>query len=537
MSTMTPHDVTPYESSLSLPRNGFPQLVHAEWTKFRTVRGWVVGIAAAALVIIVLAVLTANGSHSESCINGKCVVNKPVVLTGPGGQAVSDQFYFERQSMTGDGSITARLTSMTGTYSPSGAVHPNESGFTSGLQPWTKAGVILKASTVQGSAYAAVVMTGSNGIRMQSNFTGDVAGPAGQGSDVTAAAARWLRLSRAGDRVTGSWSADGAHWTAIGTVRLAGLPSTALAGLLAASPDHDVSVQHLGGGGTIGGPSSVTAVFDNVSLQGGATGGAWSGSEIGGDPDGPGPMMGVGAKRTAGTFALTGTGDVAPNDAGRSGNGGHAVERTLVGAFAGLIVVIVLGAQFVTGEYRRGLIRSTLTASPRRGYVVAAKAVVIAAVTFCAGLVAGAVSLPLGEHLLRHNGNGINPVSTITEVRVVVGTALLIALTSVLAMAVGIVLRRGAGAVTVVIGAVVVPYILATAYVLPPTPAEWLLRLTPAAGFSIQQTLVHWKQVAGSYTPSDGFFPLAPWAGFAVLCAWTAAALGLAVVLIRRRDA
>ena len=38
-------------------------------------------------------------------------------------------------------------------------------------------------------------------------------------------------------------------------------------------------------------------------------------------------------------------------------------------------------------------------------------------------------------------------------------------------------------------------------------------------------------------TPGNGYFPLAPWAGFAVLCAWTAAALVLALFLLRRRDA
>ena len=528
--------VAPYQSTLPVQRNGFPQMVHAEWTKFRTVRGWVAGAAAAALVILLLALLTANGSHSEQCINGRCVVNKPVVLTGPGGQSVSDQFYFERQSLTGDGSITARLSAMTGRYSAAGPVHPNGEGLQAGLQPWTKAGVILKAGTAQGSAYAAVVMTGSHGVRMQYNFAGDVAGPAGDGTHVSVANPRWLRLTRAGDTITGWWSADGARWTPIATVRLTGLPTTAQAGLLAASPEYSVTHNSLGGGGSAGGPTSVTAVFDHVSLDG-SSGGAWTGSQIGGDADGPGPLLPVGAQQAAGTFTVTGYGDVAPNEAGRSGNGGSAIERTLIGAFAGLIVVIVLSVQFVTGEYRRGLIRSTFAASPRRGHVVAAKALVIAAVTFCAGLVSAAACVPLGEHLLRRNGNAINPVSTFTEVRVVVGTALLIAMTSVLAMAVGIVLRHGAGAVALVIGAVVLPYILATAFVLPPAPAEWLLRLTPAAGFAIQQTLVHWHQVTGSYTPSDGYFPLAPWAGFAVLCSWTAAALGLAIVLIRRRDA
>ena len=51
---------------------------------------------------------------------------------------------------------------------------------------------------------------------------------------------------------------------------------------------------------------------------------------------------------------------------------------------------------FITAEYRRGLIRTTLAASPRRGRVLAAKAVVIGAVTFAAGLVAAAVAVILG---------------------------------------------------------------------------------------------------------------------------------------------
>ena len=59
----------------------------------------------------------------------------------------------------------------------------------------------------------------------------------------------------------------------------------------------------------------------------------------------------------------------------------------------------------------------------------------------------------------------------------------------------------------------------------------------PAAGFAIQQTLAQYPQVTSSYTPANGFFPLAPWAGFAVLCAWTAAVLALAAFLLHRRDA
>ena len=67
-----------------------------------------------------------------------------------------------------------------------------------------------------------------------------------------------------------------------------------------------------------------------------------------------------------------------------------------MGTFAGLIAVIVVATMFITAEYRRGLIRTTLTASPRRGRVLAAKAIVIGAVAFVAGLVAAAVAVIFG---------------------------------------------------------------------------------------------------------------------------------------------
>ena len=61
--------------------------------------------------------------------------------------------------------------------------------------------------------------------------------------------------------------------------------------------------------------------------------------------------------------------------------------------------------------------------------------------------------------------------------------------------------------------------------------------MTPAAAFAVQQSTPQYAQVVSAYTPAAGYFPLAPLAGFAVLCAWTAAALAIASVLLRRRDA
>ena len=64
-----------------------------------------------------------------------------------------------------------------------------------------------------------------------------------------------------------------------------------------------------------------------------------------------------------------------------------------------------------------------------------------------------------------------------------------------------------------------------------------MLRITPAAAFAVQQAMPQYSQVTALYSPSAGYFPLAPWAGFAVLCGWAALALALALVLLRRRDA
>ena len=210
---------------------------------------------------------------------------------------------------------------------------------------------------------------------------------------------------------------------------------------------------------------------------------------------------------------------------------------SLTGVDLGQAIVAIVAVTVVSGEYSTGMIRLTLAATPRRWRVLAAKAVVLAAVTFAAGLVAAVIVIPVGERLLHENGNPIPPVTMLTWLQVVVGTAALLAVSAVLGLAVGTLLRRSAGAVTAVIAGIVLPYLLATVPGILPVGAEqWLLRVTPAAGFAVQGTLTQYPQVNTVYTPGTGYFPLAPWAGFAVLCAWAAAALVLALFLLRRRD-
>ncbi len=516
-------------------KDGFGRLLHAEWTKFRSVRGWVIAMVIAAALTAGVGLYAASGPQSGCQPVGSngpvgppvpCQPSNPV---GPGGEAVSDSYYFVHQALRGNGSITARVTSLTGRSSPPGggiAPGPNpEQNFTSGIQPWAKAGIIVTASTRQGSPYAAMMVTGGHGVRMQYNYTGDTPGLPGA---VSAASPRWLRLVRAGDTLTGYDSADGTHWTRVGAVRLAGLSPTVQAGPFATSPPW---VQSQNSGLTV-----ATAVFDHVSLPHAAPGGGWRGVSIGAQAQEASSLPGR-FHAAGGTFAVTGSGDIAPAGPGPT-NIGMPADDGFVGAFAGLIVAIVVGAMFITAEYRRGLIAVTLAATPGRGRVLVAKAVVIGLVTFVAGAIGAAPVIPIGASLLRSHGNYVFPVSALTEVRLITGIAALLAVASVLALAAGTILRHAAGAITAVIALTVVTYFFSVPLaVLPAGAADWLLRVTPAAGFAIQQYVPAYPQVNNVYTPQHGYFPLAPWAGLGVLCLWAAGALCLATVLLRRRDA
>ncbi len=190
---------------------------------------------------------------------------------------------------------------------------------------------------------------------------------------------------------------------------------------------------------------------------------------------------------------------------------------------------------FVTAEYRRGLIRTTVTATPARARVLVAKAVVLGAVAFVCGVVAAAVVLTLGPGVLRGNGAYVHPSTLDIQLRMARGTGALLAVAAVLALALGALIRRSAAAVTIAVVVIVLPYMLAMS-VLPAAAGQWLLRVTPAAAFALQQSAVQYPQVDNLYTPMNGYFPLAPWAGFAVLAGWAALAFGLAAVRLRRRD-
>jgi hypothetical protein len=96
---MTTRVTTPYRSQVTAGRESFWPLVHAEWIKFRSVRGWVVTMIAAIAAITAFVFLASN--VSSSCSGSAC----PAQPTGPGGEQVTDAFYFAHQPLTGNGTI------------------------------------------------------------------------------------------------------------------------------------------------------------------------------------------------------------------------------------------------------------------------------------------------------------------------------------------------------------------------------------------------------------------------------------------------
>jgi hypothetical protein len=500
-------------------RDGFTRPLRAEFTKFRTVRAWVIALCAAAIVFVLLSFLSAFESRAPV----------PAVSTGPGGEAVTDTYMFVHQALAGDGTLTVRVTSLSGAHTSPSPGSGNGTGVSSkdqlgsqlqaGLAPWAKAGIILEPDTNQGTAYAAVMVTGSHGAQMQYNYTHDspgIAGAAGPSSP------RWLRLTRAGDIITGYDSTDGSRWTEIGTAHLTGLPRTVQIGLFATSP-----VCFPAGAGA---PTSsvATATFDRVSARGDLPRPSWTPDPVAGFYPTV-PSASTWQQRSAGAFTISGSGDIAPL-VGDIISAQWAGASIVNGTIVALLFVIVIATLFATSEYRRGLIRTTLAASPRRGRVLAAKAAVAGSLAVAAGAIATAITEVITRHVLAANGSYLFPQSGPDLARVIIGTGLLLGLAAALAVALGTMLRRSAVAVAAGIMLLVLPGVLGS------QSGNWLMRFTPTAAFAIQATLPRSNLVTSAYTPPNGYFPLSPWAGLAVLAAYTAAVLAGATWLLRHRD-
>jgi hypothetical protein len=81
---------------------GFGRLLYAEWTKFVTVRGWVIAMVVSALLTVGIGM--GRGWHPRPAVrqilpNGQTVGGACTRRRSAGGEMVTDSFYFVRQSL------------------------------------------------------------------------------------------------------------------------------------------------------------------------------------------------------------------------------------------------------------------------------------------------------------------------------------------------------------------------------------------------------------------------------------------------------
>jgi hypothetical protein len=205
-----------------------------------------------------------------------------------------------------------------------------------------------------------------------------------------------------------------------------------------------------------------------------------------------------------------------------------SVAPSVSGVYVSQIAVVALAVLAITGEYATGMIRTTFTAVPRRRGVLAAKALVLCAVTLVVGLAASVTSFLVGQPILAGNGFVATPLGDPAALRSVVGSALYLAVLALLGLGAGTVVRRPAGAVSTTLGLLFAP--LTVAMFLPGHLRKLALDYGPmTAGLAIQLT-----KPAGIIA---GTVPVAPWTGFTVFCAYATTALLAAFWLVGRRDA
>lgn len=188
----------------------------------------------------------------------------------------------------------------------------------------------------------------------------------------------------------------------------------------------------------------------------------------------------------------------------------------------GQLAVCVLGVLVMAGEYSSGTIRASLLAVPARTPMLAAKSAVFAALIFIVGEVTAVPTFFLGAAILHSRA----PVS-ITDpgvLRAVIGAGLYLAVLAVFAIAIGALVRQTAGAITGIIGLVLV--LSPLAQLLPGSIGQHVHAYLPSEAGSL---IASPRQGANDL--------LGPWQGFGVFCAETAVLVIAAAILLRRRDA
>ena len=226
------------------------------------------------------------------------------------------------------------------------------------------------------------------------------------------------------------------------------------------------------------------------------------------------------------------TGEIRRGDGGGPGSGGgprgdfamDATSISLAGLTLAQMIIGVLGVLIVSGEYSTGMIRSSLTAVPRRLPVLWAKAVVVSAVALGAMLVAVFVAFFASQAILAGKDMDV-AIGSDGVLRALIGAAVYLTGVGVLGVALGALLRHTAGAITTLFAALlVVPGLIGLVL-----PDSWTENVTPYLPSNAGQ--------AFTSAVDTGQGLLGPGAGLATFLTYLVVLLAAAAVMLRRRDA
>jgi ABC-2 type transport system permease protein len=195
-------------------------------------------------------------------------------------------------------------------------------------------------------------------------------------------------------------------------------------------------------------------------------------------------------------------------------------QSTIFGVYFGQLVVVVLGVLIISGEYSTGMIRSTLTAVPKRLPALWAKALVLFITTAVVGLISTFGAIAIAMPILGSKGITASILDSPVFLPALTG-ALYLALLSVFGLGVGTMLRSSAGGIAAALGILL---LLPTLWML--IPGDWARDAT-----------AYLLSNAGTNFIGLGSTGMEPWQSLLVVLAWIAVALAGAAALLKRRDA
>ncbi|WP_406298496.1 ABC transporter permease [Embleya sp. NBC_00888] len=196
------------------------------------------------------------------------------------------------------------------------------------------------------------------------------------------------------------------------------------------------------------------------------------------------------------------------------------VSIALIGVIVAQLAAATLGVLTISAEYTTGMIRTTLTAYPRRLQVLVAKGVVFAGLMFVVGVITMGVTAVLGKAMLTSRIG--DSTAEVDLFRSVVGGSLYLAVIGLFGLGLGVLLRHSAGAITALMGAILLPMIIGP--FLPHSVGEKVMEYSPMFALG--------KLIGGG---GDNGGP-GPWPSLLLIAAYAALALIAGGVRMRSRD-